>query len=229
MATDISYDLVESSIVYTGDAVRLVVDKVKERTTGHVGERHVVVKGEFVVVVPFTSETEFVCIRQHLHPFQQSEVSFPTVPLKDGETPEDAARRGLSQLGCRSKRLVRLATLHEAPDTMRSVGHAYAALELEYSNAPAGSVRLNEAEFRRLIRRGEVRSTTTASAFFLLLDFQDRSRLTGFKASTAAPVDQKKWHCPVLNPFGGWTEREKVFAGLTFVMFVWARSCRSSK
>lgn len=229
MATEIKYDVVESRTSYRSDALQLVVDTVKDRASGKESSREVVVKGEFVIVVPYSSDSEFVCVRQAFHPFQQSEVSFPTVALKDGETPEDAARRSLAQCGCSAKRIVRLATLNEAPDTMRSVGHTYAALDLEYSksasSAPLDVLRLNEAEFRRLLRRGEVQSGTTASAFFMMLDFQDRSRLTGVKSATGGAVADKgaTWHCPVMVPFVGWSNREKFMAGITLLMFLWAR------
>merc|ERR1712151_372883 len=85
----------------------------------------------------------------------------------------------------------KVAQLHECPEFARSIGTVYVAEGLAPVTGGKGAVhnkdlgeatmevlRLSDQELRRMVRIGQIRSTTVIAAFHHFIDYRERSRLS---------------------------------------------------
>eukprot|EP00928_Gymnodinium_smaydae_P034399 TRINITY_DN24389_c0_g1_i1.p1 TRINITY_DN24389_c0_g1~~TRINITY_DN24389_c0_g1_i1.p1 ORF type:complete len:242 (-),score=66.09 TRINITY_DN24389_c0_g1_i1:64-789(-) len=189
-----NYEVTGSSVAYDGKIMRVVVDEIFYVGAGKASKREVVVKDDFVMVVPLAEDGKVVCVQQYRHPFREQAISFPAGRVDAGESPDAAARRELEEeAGLRAGRLVKIAELREVPEFARSTGHLFFAEQLTPSAASGAGgskasrdpgeagmevLRHDERELRLMVRTGKIKSTTVIAALHHFLDFRERSRLT---------------------------------------------------
>lgn len=87
---------VSSEEIYHGVIVHLYKDTVR-LPNGKLATREVMRHGGAVCVVPLTENGEVIMVRQYRHPFGRTLLEAPAGKLDPGETPEDCARRELSE------------------------------------------------------------------------------------------------------------------------------------
>lgn len=220
-----NYEVVNVTVPYHGKIIEVHVDDIEYTESKRKSKREVVVKRDFAMVVPVSASGELLCVKQFRHPFKEMALSFPAGNVDGSESPETAARRELEEeAGLRAASLVKLAELREVPEFARSVGHLYVATGLEEvetrredGEATMTTQWLQEADLRRMVRRGELQSTTVVAALHHALDYLGRSRLS----SQQGPSQGWRSACPL-----HWPVREQLLLGLAVVTFAAGRYAR---
>eukprot|EP00931_Biecheleriopsis_adriatica_P098853 TRINITY_DN73014_c0_g1_i1.p1 TRINITY_DN73014_c0_g1~~TRINITY_DN73014_c0_g1_i1.p1 ORF type:complete len:215 (+),score=43.93 TRINITY_DN73014_c0_g1_i1:83-727(+) len=168
-----NYEVVGSQVAYAGKILQVAVDDIVYTESGRKSKREVVVKDDFVMIIPVMADGSLLCVRQFRHPFKQMAIGFPAGRVDAGESPEDAALRELQEEAfVRPAKLTKLAEMHEVPEFARSTGHLYVAEGLEAvkkegrdeGEATMEVLRLKEEELCNLIAQGEIRSVTIIAA-----------------------------------------------------------------
>lgn len=96
---------VSSEEIYRGKIVHLFRDTVR-LPNGRVATREVIRHAGAVCIVPLTEEGEVVMVRQYRYPFSKVLLEAPAGKMDPGETPEECARRELSEeTGAEAKEL----------------------------------------------------------------------------------------------------------------------------
>ncbi len=155
--------VVASRRLYEGRVVNLRVDTV-ELSGGRKATREVVEHGDVVAIVPLLENSDVLLVRQYRLPATQILLEVPAGGVDEGESPEEAAQRELSEeCGRRARRLERLGGFYVSPGFCTEFVHLFLARELEAANANPDPdeeievVRLSLAEALRLITAGEIR------------------------------------------------------------------------
>ena len=96
-----------------------------------------------VAVLPLESDGTVWCVRQYRYPFAEQLLEVPAGRLESGETPEDAARRELSEeTGLIADTLTPLGRQYATPGYCGEVLHVYLAQGLRH-----GKAHLDDGEF----------------------------------------------------------------------------------
>ncbi|MDH3519358.1 MAG: NUDIX hydrolase [Myxococcales bacterium] len=107
----------------------------RERVTlpnGRVAELDIVHHPGAAAVVPFTSESDVLLIRQYRHAAGGSILEVPAGKLDPGDTPEICAARELEEEGgYRAGRLEKLGWIFTTPGFTDEIIHLFAAFDLE--------------------------------------------------------------------------------------------------
>ena len=85
-----------SEEIYRGKIVHLFRDTVR-LPNGRTATREVIRHAGAVCIVPLTEEGEVIMVRQYRYPFSKVLLEAPAGKLDPGETPEECARRELSE------------------------------------------------------------------------------------------------------------------------------------
>eukprot|EP00927_Polykrikos_kofoidii_P065565 TRINITY_DN61301_c0_g1_i1.p1 TRINITY_DN61301_c0_g1~~TRINITY_DN61301_c0_g1_i1.p1 ORF type:complete len:242 (+),score=39.01 TRINITY_DN61301_c0_g1_i1:141-866(+) len=232
-----NFEVISSTVQYESPAFKVQVDDIFYVDAARPGKLETVVRNDFVMVVPVADDGAVICVRRSCPTFRDKTFTFPS-SVRTDESPEVVARRVLAETtGLQAGRCVKVAQLRESPEFAYSVGHVYVAEGLrppkggsedsharQISNdscAPAECevLRLDEKELRRLVRTGQMQSSSAVAAVHLLLDFVDRRRLC--KDTKDAPLTL----CPL--PWllaGGFSRGQQVAAFLvSATLFVMCR------
>ena len=110
---------------------------------GSMALREVVEHPGGVAVLPLESDGTVWCVRQYRYPFAEQLLEVPAGRLEPGETPEDAARRELSEeTGLIADTLTPLGCQYATPGYCGEVLHVYLAQGLRH-----GKAHLDDGEF----------------------------------------------------------------------------------
>lgn len=155
--------VVESVRIYEGRVVGLRVDTV-EMAGGRRATREVVEHGDVVAIVPLLENGDVLLVRQYRLPAGEVMLEVPAGGVDEGETPEEAAQRELSEeCGQRAARLERLGGFYASPGFCTEFIHVFLATGLEShpSEPDPDEVlevdRVSLKEALRLIERGEIK------------------------------------------------------------------------
>jgi 8-oxo-dGDP phosphatase len=134
-----SYDVVRSSTPYDGRLSRVRVDTIR-LPNGDLVDREVVEHPDAVAVVPVDADGQVVLVRQFRHVLRQPQLEIPAGILDvDGEAPEDAAQRELTEeVGLVAGTLVELASFANSVGWTDEATTVYLGTELTSTPLPPG-------------------------------------------------------------------------------------------
>ena len=120
---------------YEGVVIDVRLD-LAELPDGSTALREVVEHPGGVAVLPLEEDGSVWCVRQFRYPFAETLLEIPAGRLEPGETPEDAARRELSEeTGLTCDTLTPLGKQYATPGYCGEVLHVYLARGLHHGKA----------------------------------------------------------------------------------------------
>jgi 8-oxo-dGTP pyrophosphatase MutT (NUDIX family) len=135
---------------------------------------YILESGDWVNVIPLTSDGRVVLIRQYRHGIQQITLEIPGGIVENRDTPEAAARRELmEETGYRESEMIHLGTVHPNPAFLNNRCHTFLAKDvvrageqlqddkedIEVLLRPIGDI-------PRLIREGLITHSLVLAAFY---------------------------------------------------------------
>jgi ADP-ribose pyrophosphatase len=166
--------LVEKQTLYNGKKVRLELHHLEndETQTRHV--REVVVHPGAVCVLPFLNDDEIILIRTKRYAVGQILIELPAGTLERNEDPINCAGRELlEETGYLAGRLKPLGNFYTSPGILSEKMYAYAAYDLEQSNAAleeGEEIELNPTPFDetiRMIKDGRIHDGKTIATLLM--------------------------------------------------------------
>ena len=149
-----------------------------ELPDGRPGLYGVVDKPDFALVVPVEDDGDLWLVEQYRYPVQLRSWEFPQGSWASaaGGTAEELARAELrEETGLRAGRLEHLGRLHEAPGFCSQGFDVWLATELvpgpperEVTEQGMRASRVPDAEFRRMVREGELVDAATVAAYAMV-------------------------------------------------------------
>ena len=144
------------------------------RPDGQPGTYDVIVKPDFVVVIPII-DGRFCLVRQYRHPVKSDSWEFPAGSLDPGETPLKAAQRELGEeTGLTARRFTKLGYLWTACGIASFGFTAFVAdgctihsSHREGSEADMKAGRFNAEQIDSMIRDGVIKDSDTLAAWHL--------------------------------------------------------------
>jgi ADP-ribose pyrophosphatase len=88
-----NYEVTGSRTAYDGKIMKVVCDDIVYHGSGRKSKREVVVKEDFVIIIPALPNGDLMLVTQFRHPFGSMTATFPAGNVDAGEAPEAAARR----------------------------------------------------------------------------------------------------------------------------------------
>jgi ADP-ribose pyrophosphatase len=139
---------------------------------------YVIERPDAAVVFPLTSENEVVLVRQYRPPIDRMELGLPAGLVEEGEEPEKAARRELSEeTGYAGGEWELLGSLASSPSLKDNWAHLYLARDVECtaSQQPDEYERLDiehipVGELLAKISAGDIVSSSGIAAILLALN-----------------------------------------------------------
>src|SRR5690242_4083454 len=108
-----AWKTISSTIIYESPWVKLQHDQMI-MPDGTPGEYDIVVRNDFVVVIPITNGI-FTLVDQYRYPIKMRSLEFPEGGIENGELPADAAKRELrEETGLTCSSVTQLGFLHLA-------------------------------------------------------------------------------------------------------------------
>lgn len=145
--TELKEETVSSEEIYDGKIVHLYKDVVR-LVNGRNAVREVVRVPGAVAIVALTDEGEALMVRQYRYPFGRALLEVPAGKLDPGESPEDCARRELSEeTGAAAKTLTRIGNYYPSVAILDENIRLFVAKGLTF-----GSAHTDEDEFLNLER-----------------------------------------------------------------------------
>lgn len=139
--------MVDSESIFEGKVVHLFRDTV-ELQNGKRTTREYLRHSGAVCVLPLTDSDEVVTVRQFRYPFNRMLLELPAGKLDPGETPDEAARRELSEeTGAEAQSWTYLGVYYPTVAYSDEVIHLYLARGLNFSE-----MHLDEDEFLSVSR-----------------------------------------------------------------------------
>ncbi|MDF2570771.1 MAG: nudF [Sporomusa sp.] len=125
--TDLHEELISSTRLFEGKVINLRRDEVK-LPNGKTGTREVVEHPGAVAVVPLTTDSKVILVRQFRHPVQQVMLEVPAGKLDPGEKPEACALRELKEeTGYVAGRIRKLTSMYTTPGFSNEIIHIFLA------------------------------------------------------------------------------------------------------
>lgn len=125
-----SFDLIDSEIVYPGKAFTIRRDKVR-MPDGREARWDVVEHHGSVVLVPVDDQGNLLFVRQYRHAAGMNMLELPAGTLDEGEPPQDCAARELrEETGQAARHLQSLGGFHLAPGYSTEYMHVFLATGL---------------------------------------------------------------------------------------------------
>ncbi len=173
---------IESHRIYTGKVINLDVDRVRF-PDGSVGELEMIRHPGASAIVPFltdprSEDPQILLIRQYRYASDGVIYEVPAGRLDTGESPEQCARRELTEeTGCSAAHLERLYTMFTTPGFTDEKIHVFVATGLT-----RGESKLERDEFVEvvtvtlsasldMIKRGEITDAKTALSLLYVAGF----------------------------------------------------------
>jgi len=164
-----------SQYAYRGRGVNVRVDNVV-KASGRETTREVVERGDAVVIVPFDAQGRVLLIRQYRYAVGRSLLEVPAGVLKEGETPEDCARRELQEeTGFLARSLERRGGFYSAPGFCTEYLHLFVARDLVPSRLYAEDtsditvVPVAASEIPHLIASGQIQDAKSVAGLLRVL------------------------------------------------------------
>jgi 8-oxo-dGTP pyrophosphatase MutT (NUDIX family) len=166
--------------MFHGD--RISVGRARfEAPDGSTFERDVVHHPGAVAIVPVVDDGNAVLlVRQYRAPIDREMLEIPAgLRDKDGEPPEDTARRELvEEVGMRAGRIEKLCAFHNSPGFCDELVHVYLGLDLEPAAQDLQSIeeahltieRVALDDVRRLVHDGRITDAKTIVGLTLALE-----------------------------------------------------------
>ena len=171
------WDALKSEIVYRCRIFSVRRDRSRSQGSGLLHDFHVLETGDWVNVVPLTSDRRVVMVRQFRHGIRDVTLEVPAGLIDESDaTPAEAALRELrEETGYAARRIAPLGVVHPNPAIMNNRCHMFVA----YDSEPVGEPQWDSTEelavevlpldqVPELIRRGAVSNALTLVAFHLL-------------------------------------------------------------
>lgn len=153
--------------IYFGRILNLRVDTVR-LGNGMPARREIVEHRDAVVLAPLDSKGNVLLVRQFRKATEQDLYELPAGVMDEGESPEEAARRELSEeTGLTTDSLTHLCSFYSAPGFTNEYMHLYAASDLRPLESPPDEdeditvLWLPLADALRMIDTGEIRDAKT--------------------------------------------------------------------
>lgn len=141
---------------------------------GNVVRKDIVRHPGAVTIIPRPDDTTLIMIRNRRVSVNESLLEFPAGKIEPGESPIEAAHRELrEEIGFAARILAPLGAFFTSPGLTDERMHVFVASELDevgQSLVPGEDiqvVRIQECEFRGMIRRGEIVDGKTLAAFIV--------------------------------------------------------------
>ena len=173
-SNDFGENVLSSSILYSGRAVRLRLDRVR-LPSGRETSREIIEHPGSVGILPLLNGNRVLLIRQYRHAVGGTIWEIPAGTLEPGETPMECARRELEEeTGYRAKSLKPLFDCYAAPGYSMELMHVFLAQGLKPTEQSPEedeiiSVEPLEREKAfRMVRSGEIRDAKTICALSYL-------------------------------------------------------------
>lgn len=167
---DFTEKTLKENLIFDGIILHLYNDTVllpngKEATREYI--RH---QGA-VCVVPVTENGEVVLVKQFRYPLHTVTLEVPAGKLDKGESPEEGARRELSEeTGICQAKLKSIGALYSSPAIMTEVIHMYVATDLVFSESHPDedefveTVKIPLKKLLSQIKNGEIKDAKTQTA-----------------------------------------------------------------
>ena len=91
-----SYEVLESNLMYKGKVLEVYSDKVV-MPNGNVATRETVVRGSAAAIVPVDKDGNIIFVRQYRHAIKGMALEIPAGMLEEGEDPAVSAKRELEE------------------------------------------------------------------------------------------------------------------------------------
>lgn len=117
----------ESKLAFDSKWFKVRQDKVQLPNNKILDDYYIWLQGDIALIVPVTSNNEFVLVRQYKHAVDATMIEYPAGFVGDKEKPEDSAKRELiEETGYDSNELSLLAVFSESPTKI--IGKTYVFL-----------------------------------------------------------------------------------------------------
>ena len=149
---------------------------------GSKGTYNIVQKSPSVWIVPVTAEGNIVLLRQYRYTIDDWCWEVPAGGVKDGQTPEEAAREELrEEIGGYSDKWTAVGPLYTANGICNEIGHIFIAEDVELrevAHEPAEIIEIHQkpvAEVLRMARSNAINDGSSALALLLCQTHLDSS------------------------------------------------------
>ena len=130
------------------------------------------------IIFPITDRNEVVLVRQYRPPLEMMELGLPAGLVEEGERPEQAARRELSEeTGYTGGEWEQLGSVASSPSLKDNRAYLFLARDVEETMTPDPDehelvevVRVPVTELLDLVRSGEIISSSGVAAIMLALE-----------------------------------------------------------
>jgi ADP-ribose pyrophosphatase len=138
---------------------------------------YVIERPDAAIIFPLTASNEVVLVRQYRPPLEGMELGLPAGLVEEGEEPEEAARRELSEeTGYAGGEWGPLGSLASSPSLKDNRAHLFLARGVEETSSPDPDehelvevVRVPVEELLGLVRSGNIVSSSGVAAIMLAL------------------------------------------------------------
>ncbi|MFC2008807.1 NUDIX hydrolase [Chloroflexota bacterium] len=128
---------VSSTLVYSGPALSVRVDKVR-KPSGAITTRDVVEHADCIAVVPVDGEGNVLLVQQYRYPVGAALLEIPAGGIEAGEDPVDCVRRELQEeIGFIPEQIEKLGGFYSAPGYGTEYLYVYVARDLKPSRLVA--------------------------------------------------------------------------------------------
>ena len=139
---------------------------------------YVIERPDAAIVFPLTQSGEVVLVRQYRPPLDMMELGLPAGLVEDGESPEEAAARELSEeTGYTGGKWEPLGSLASSPSLKDNWAYLFLARGVEVTTAPDPDehelvevVRVPVEELLNLVHSGKIISSSGVAAILLALE-----------------------------------------------------------
>jgi len=149
-------------------------DTARSPRTGKEHDFYVIESADWVNVIPLTSDTQVVMVRQYRHGTRQIGLEIPGGLVNPRDTPMDTARKELlEETGYQAEEITLIGTAHPQPAVLNNRQLTFLATNVQKKaalNLDEGEdievVLIPLSEIPRLIREGEITNAMVILAFY---------------------------------------------------------------
>jgi ADP-ribose pyrophosphatase len=166
-------EIVSSRRIFSGRIIEVRVDEVR-LSDGRCATREVVEHPGAVAIVPLMEDGRALLVRQYRLPAGQFLLEVPAGTMREGEAPEQCARRELEEeVGFCAGRMIHLASFYTAPGFCTEMMHCYLCRDLSQTRpAPDLDERIEVepvpiSRAGQMARKGLIRDAKTIVSILL--------------------------------------------------------------
>ena len=178
MAEGEGWKRLDSERILENPYFSLRADRLRLPDGGIKDPYYVIERPDAAIIVPLTASGEVVLVRQYRPPLEMMELGPPAGLVEEGERPEDAARRELSEeTGYTGGEWELLGSLASSPSLKDNWAYLFLARGVEETAAPDPDeyeivevVRVPVGELGVLVHTGKIVSSSGVAAIMLALE-----------------------------------------------------------